>query len=176
MLFPITHHVIPQGNGHLRVSSVTDVETVNGEETDIRLPHLWWQKQMLVNRIFFYICKKNVLKIFSATHSNTGDKIIVQKWLKDNSKIFLPIVAISRNEVLGLSLRQLHEKKNILKCLNVRKSRNRKKKKEKPTWYWRLICLISSNSGEFSAALMTHGQFILKTTNTFSLIPEKLRL
>lgn len=34
------HHVIPQADGHLSVSSLADVETVHREETRVRLAHL----------------------------------------------------------------------------------------------------------------------------------------
>lgn len=39
-LLPISHHVIPDSNGHLCMSSLTDVETVNGEETRVSFAFL----------------------------------------------------------------------------------------------------------------------------------------
>lgn len=40
LLLPHSHHVIPQGNGHLSMSSLTDVETVHREETPVSFTHL----------------------------------------------------------------------------------------------------------------------------------------
>lgn len=33
----LAHHVVPQGNGHFSMSSLTDVETVHREETGVSL-------------------------------------------------------------------------------------------------------------------------------------------
>lgn len=46
-----SHHVIPQGDGHLSMSSLTDVEAVHREETGVSLTHL-----VENTGTFYYFC------------------------------------------------------------------------------------------------------------------------
>lgn len=49
-----TYHVIPQCDGHLGVSSLTDVKTVHREESGVRLPFLDQQRPRLQFGLIFF--------------------------------------------------------------------------------------------------------------------------
>ena len=53
---PSTHHVVPKADGHLSVGSLTDVETVYGEETEVGLSLLAKRTDFQHEHVSLFVC------------------------------------------------------------------------------------------------------------------------
>lgn len=89
--------------------SLTDVETVHREETQVRLPILWRQENSVNVCVcvcactYVCVCVRVCVQL-NHTHPNERDESVSEVGLYDDSEVLSPIIVPPRDQSLSLHL------------------------------------------------------------------------